>query len=151
MNETPLKSIETDTAEVPEHASPPEQPRGGLMAAQMTAYIGAVPPPDMVRAYEEILPGSANRFLQVAEREQQRRIDNDKAEASLAMAQEENSKSNYRWGLVCSCGLMALYLIIMLICVFADAPAQFLTAMLGIPAISALASIVAFFMNRTKD
>ena len=71
MNETPVKPVKTDVAEVPDHGVPIELLRSkDLMTAQMTTYCGAVPPPDMVRAYEEILPGSANRFLQVAEREQ---------------------------------------------------------------------------------
>ena len=149
MNETSLKPVETGVAETPEHVLSPTQLRMGL-TAQMTAYRGAVPPPEMIGAYEAILPGSANRFLQVAEKEQQRRIDNDNASASLAVVQEENSKNNYRWALVGSCGLMAFYLIVMLICVLVGAPAQFLMAMLGIPALSTIASMVTLFMNHRR-
>jgi uncharacterized membrane protein len=143
MSETLLKPDETGVAETSEHTLPSKP----LLTAQMMAYRGTVPPPEMVRAYEEILPGSTNRFLQVAEREQQRRIDNDHAEVSFARGQEENAKSNYRWALVCSCILMVFYLIIMLICVLVKAPTQFLTAMLGVPALSTFAYIVALFIN----
>ena len=122
-----------------------------LLTTQVMAYRGAVPPPDMVAAYEQILAGSTNRFLQIAEREQQRRIDNDKADAALARLQEENNKDNYRWGIVGSCGLMAVYLLIMLICVLVQAPVTFLTAMLGVPVLSAIAAIVTQFMSRQTN
>ena len=92
MSETPLKPIETGVSESSAHVLPPKQPRRkDLQISQMMAYRGAVSPPGMVREYEKIIPGSANRFLQMAEREQQRRIDNDKAGASIVLVQEDNT------------------------------------------------------------
>ena len=45
--------------------------------AHFQQYSGPIPPPDMMRAYEEILPGSAERILNMAEREQARQINYD--------------------------------------------------------------------------
>jgi uncharacterized membrane protein len=124
---------------------------GELVAAQLSmVYRGTVPPPNVVEAYEKMIPGAADRFLQMAEREQQRRIDNEKASAELARAQEENGKANYRWGLICSCGLMVFYLIIMFVCVLLKAPTEFLVAMLGVPALSAIAGIVTQLMFKRQ-
>jgi len=109
-------------------------------------YRGAVPPPNVVEVYEKYVPGATNRFMQITEREQQRRIDRDLAEMQFAHVQEENSKTNYRWGLVVSSSLMGFYLTIMLVCVFIQAPTEFLVAMLGVPACSAIAAVIAQFM-----
>ena len=47
------------------------------MAARSITYSGPVPPPAMMREYEDILPGSADRFLKLVENEQSiRRRDN---------------------------------------------------------------------------
>jgi len=146
MSEILSNSVESNK---PETAS--NNPQGVELLASMMAYYGSVPPPGMVEAYERLCPGATNRFIQVAEHEQQRRTDNDKAAANLALIQEENSKVNYRWGLIGSCGLMALYLIIMFLCVLLNAPAQFLVAMLGVPALSAVAAIVTQFMLKSSS
>ena len=38
---------------------------------------GPIPPPKMMREYEDVLPGSADRIWSMAEREQERQIDYD--------------------------------------------------------------------------
>ena len=40
-----------------------------IRAMQMTAWNGALPPPDMAKAYEEIEPGAFKRLLAEAEKE----------------------------------------------------------------------------------
>jgi uncharacterized membrane protein len=146
MSEISSNSVETNKPDVVSSS-----PQGVELLASMMAYYGSVPPPEMVEAYERLCPGATNRFIQIAEHEQQRRTDNDRAVSNLAVIQEENSKINYRWGLVSSCGLMALYLIIMFLCVLLNAPSQFLVAMLGVPALSAVAAIVTQFMLKSSS
>jgi uncharacterized membrane protein len=41
----------------------------------MTPIRGPIPPPALFRQFEEILPGSADRILRMAEKEQDHRID----------------------------------------------------------------------------
>ncbi len=45
--------------------------------AHFQQFSGPIPPPEMMRAYEDVLPGSADRILKMAEREQERQIDYD--------------------------------------------------------------------------
>ncbi len=42
--------------------------------AHFQQFSGPIPPPDLLRTYEEILPGTADRILAMAEREQKRQI-----------------------------------------------------------------------------
>lgn len=147
MIETLQKAAEPET--VPTFELPPQV--GELIAAQLSmSYRGAVPPPAVVEAYEKITPGAADRFIRMAEREQQRRIDNDNAAADFARTQEENAKANYRWGLAVSFSLMVLYLAIMFVCVLLKSPTEFLVAMLGVPALSAIGGIVTQFMFKRQ-
>lgn len=43
-----------------------------------TNILGALPPPDMLKAYEAVIPGAAARILELAEVEQKRQIENEK-------------------------------------------------------------------------
>ncbi len=45
--------------------------------AQFERFSGPIPPPNMMRDYEDVLPGSADRILTMAEREQSRQIEYD--------------------------------------------------------------------------
>lgn len=73
----PSESSELDNdlekllARIPENA-PPE-----IVESILASYSGPLPPPSMYRAYEDVLPGSADRILRMAEQEQMlRRRDN---------------------------------------------------------------------------
>lgn len=54
-------------AQLPEDTSPELLV---ALAVRSTAYAGPVPPPAMVERYEAMSPGSAGRFLAIAEKEQ---------------------------------------------------------------------------------
>ena len=45
--------------------------------AHIESFSGPIPPPGMMRDYENVLPGSADRILTMAEREQLRQISYD--------------------------------------------------------------------------
>ena len=74
---------------LPENLSAPLQAalndpktRGQLLsftAAFATGWAGPYPPPDILRGYEDVLPGSANRIISMAERQQAHRHDLEKA------------------------------------------------------------------------
>ena len=44
-----------------------------LLVQQSAFFAGPLPPPEVLHGYEEILPGSADRVVQLAENEQQAR------------------------------------------------------------------------------
>ena len=69
-SEDPLKGRELPPAEV--LRSLPESVRAAV--AESAAFSGPLPPPTMYRGYNEMLPGSAERILRMAEKEQDSRI-----------------------------------------------------------------------------
>lgn len=47
----------------------------GIVQARIMSYEGPIPPPEQFGQYENILPGSADRILTMAENEQKHRIE----------------------------------------------------------------------------
>lgn len=71
---TELAIADADLAEIVESfSSNPDLV--AQMIIQQAGYSGPIPPPSALAAYEEVLPGSAERILNMAEREQQHRHD----------------------------------------------------------------------------
>ena len=54
-------------------ADKPRQGEVTIHAMQMTAWNGALPPPEIVKAYEEIEPGTFKRLLSEVEKESEMR------------------------------------------------------------------------------
>jgi uncharacterized membrane protein len=49
--------------------------RGAAMQLQSVSFQGPIPPPELLRAYNEIVPDGANRILLMAENQSNHRID----------------------------------------------------------------------------
>ena len=67
------------TVQLPKGAFPEGTPPSEIasLIAQHISYSGPLPPPSMFKDYENVLPGSADRILALAEKEQDlRRRDN---------------------------------------------------------------------------
>lgn len=59
--------------------SPPQNPNqessaGLRRVQQFAAFTGPLPPPEVLKKYDEALPGTAERILRMAERENEHRI-----------------------------------------------------------------------------
>ena len=75
-----------------------------VRATQVSEWSGPLPAPDDLRQYEDILPGSADRILRMAENQQQHGFEEDRAAhehirestAIAKMALTEGFKSNNR-------------------------------------------------------
>lgn len=63
-----------------------------LAAFSASSWAGPLPPADQIRAYEEVLPGSADRILAMAERQQEHR-------QNLERVTVDEAASRSRWGL----------------------------------------------------
>jgi len=72
--EDPAEGAEFQFPEVLKTLS--ESPRDSTPS--LATFSGPPPPPAMSRGYEEVLPGSAERILRTAEKEQDHRIDWDR-------------------------------------------------------------------------
>lgn len=119
------------------------------MLSVSTMYVGVVPPPEIVQAYEQYAPGAAERFLRIAEREQDRRIKAEEQEQQLLKLQEENETANFRKGLSASMQLMVMMFGFMFFCAWLRLEGP-LVAALGVPLLGAIGSIVAQFIWRKK-
>lgn len=77
--ESAVAESSTASSEVSQEEGSELDPEGQQLIAQITAsrFSGPVPPPAVLGQYEEILPGSAERILSMAESEQSHRHDYD--------------------------------------------------------------------------
>lgn len=70
----------------------PPQVLSMTLAAFSASYAGPLPPADQIRAYEEVLPGSAGRILAMAERQHEHR-------QKLERVTVEEAANRSWWGL----------------------------------------------------
>ena len=76
-------------------------PAAQHIEVQRTTWQGPIPPPDILQGYEDIVPGAAERLLQMAEAQSAHRIQLEKAVVA------GDIKSGY-WGLAAGFILSAL-------------------------------------------
>lgn len=95
--------------------------------AQAVSFQGPLPPPVLFKGYEEILPGAAERILQLAEREQEHR-------QGWEMSVMDAQRSNNRRGQWLGFGIAAMGIVSAVICALLDKPSI---------AIASLAPVVA--------
>ena len=84
----------------PPTAGTPIRQRAGMASIQQ--FSGPMPPPVLLREYEDICPGSADRMLRMAEQEAEHRR---KTESEIISAQQEYSNKQFaeaRFGQVCA-------------------------------------------------
>jgi len=85
----------------------PESVRVSVIEA--AAFSGPLPPPSMYNEYNEVLPGSAERILTMAEKEQDHRIKWE-SDALETQANDQSKGQNYGliMGIVCIAGSVIL-------------------------------------------
>ena len=127
---------------VERNESPRREESAVVSASFSMVYSGSVPHPAIVEGYERFVPGAAERFLRMAEQEQQARIEAGKTE-------EENATQNFRLGLAASMGVMVLLFGFMFYCASLRLEAALIAA-LGVPLVGAIGSIIAQFVWRKK-
>ena len=96
-----MNSNESDT-EVPMELEEvldtlPEDKRHRVVCAMMkqTSYRGPLPHPEILKEYEKILPGAAERILVMAESQQKHRMS---MEETIIKSQTGQSKNGQKWG-----------------------------------------------------
>lgn len=81
---------------------PPKPPPPKMVASSLQQFSGPMPPPALLRHYEEICPGSADRMLRMAEQEAEHRR---KTETTVVEAQINHYNRQFteaRSGQVCA-------------------------------------------------
>ncbi|WP_420541551.1 DUF2335 domain-containing protein [Rhodosalinus sediminis] len=98
-------------------------------------WSGALPRPEDFAKYAEVVPDAPERILQMAEREQQHRID---MESQIVPA---NNRAGTR-GQWLGAGISALALILAVVSFWIGAPWQVSVALVGVPVLSVARSLV---------
>ena len=101
-----------------------------LAAFSAFAYSGPLPPAEQIRAYEDVLPGSADRILSMAERQQDHRMELEKVTVHEAAQRS-------RWGLRLGFVLALLVLAIGAVGIFTGHDVAGLAVIIGQAAILA--------------
>lgn len=83
--------------------TPAEQLPSGVAARMLAAsvYYGPLPPPDDLKAYNEIVPDAAERMLAMAEKQAHHRQEMERRQLELDRLGTLTSLRHERWGLVC--------------------------------------------------
>lgn len=87
----------TNTSDAVRAATPP--PTSLIAAQKREVFEGPLPHPDILQKYEQIIPGIAERIVQMAEREQDIRAqtvasEDARKDALVALAQNENDRTH---------------------------------------------------------
>lgn len=64
-----------------------EKKEGAVVGIVQSSFAGPIPPPEVIKGYESVIPGSAERLLKMAEEEQRHRfeIDNQLTKGYLSL------------------------------------------------------------------
>lgn len=117
MDETPIIQNTDETPDVPTvnaeivepavetilQAAPAEKRKEVLEALtiiQQESFSGPIPHPRIMAGYEQVLPGSANRILKMAERQQEHRFG---LESSSINSQLKSNRMGQLFGFILSC------------------------------------------------
>jgi len=141
-----------------------------ITARFSSVYVGAVPPPEILDAYERHLPGATTRFIEIVENEQkmqfaianrnldqqdreldqkERELDLQERELNLREQEEANNTTNFLRGLIASVAMMSIFFTFMFVCAFLRLDNVLIYA-LGVPALTALGGIVGQFIWKRK-
>ena len=93
---------------------PSDKKRGkilSIISSQLTAtfksYVGPIPSPENLKQYNDLLPGTAERLISMAERQSAHRIELEKKVISRQL--EESTRGQYFGLIVALCFLAASY------------------------------------------
>lgn len=67
-------------------------PEGNLQVTQSVQFIGPLPPPSVLKGYDEIIPGGAERILIMAEKQLEHRIERETKISNGLLAQSERGQ-----------------------------------------------------------
>ena len=130
--------------------------RTAVTARFSATYVGSVPPPEILEAYELHTPGAGVRFIEIVENEQKmrfelinRHFDLRKQQLDLRIQEDVTGAANFRFGLAASMGVMVLLFGFMFYCASLRLEAALIAA-LGVPLVGAIGSIIALFVWRKK-
>ncbi|MFY9178635.1 MAG: DUF2335 domain-containing protein [Venatoribacter sp.] len=122
------------------------QPKQGKQASvqhRVEQFSGPVPHPDLLKKYDEALPGLAERLVSLAEKTTEaeiylktRALTLKEQEINSQARQEKQEHTDYRLGILVAILVVAFFLMVAVFAVIKDAPA------VAISVVTALAGII---------
>jgi uncharacterized membrane protein len=86
--------------QIPSHQAVAKQQNGQQQAVafQQTVYQGAIPPPELLARFDEIVPGAAARLILAAETESnhRRKLEQQAQDANIQLQQQQLSIAEYQ-------------------------------------------------------
>ena len=143
----------TNTSDAVRAATPP--PTSLIAAQKREVFEGPLPHPDILQKYEQIIPGIAERIVQMAEREQDIRAqtvasEDARKDALVALAQNENDRTHRALNKGQNVGLFAC-VIAAFVGMLMDKNPYVCTGFLAIPTASFIASFMPKLWKRNRD
>ena len=92
--------------DLPARKRPPQSEISNYLVE--ASFSGPIPPPSILKAFEEAYPGAAHRILTMAEDEGKHRRELEKVMAQAAVEEMRRDYSEARWGQVCALATSAL-------------------------------------------
>ena len=89
--EEPVKPEEIILDAIPDEGKKREA-QEAIMLIRQEAFFGPIPPPKAMAEYEALLPGSADRILSMAEKQQEHRISLEKLAVSSDLSQNKRGQ-----------------------------------------------------------
>jgi uncharacterized membrane protein len=120
-----------------------------LIVSQLAAFQGPIPPPAVLREYEQLEPGAANRIIKMAEKEQEHRHYLENQEFMLDMsARNTGNIFMLRGQIFATCIVFAYFILIGIFAVLGLA--SVVTVALGTALVVGIPSIVGLLLFTKK-
>jgi uncharacterized membrane protein len=109
---------------------------------QMTRHVGLLPPPEMLREYERIIPNAGERLLGLAEREQEHRHSYEKFIVNSAVKDADEGRRAHLRGDIIAIVVFVICSAMGMTMLFLDMNQYIAAALLGSPLIGSIASFL---------
>jgi len=96
------------------HNPRPNNPTGGRVVTTKVeaSFAGPLPPPNLLKGYEDACPGSADRIIRMAETQGDHRREIEHKMADAAVEEMRRGFSEARFGQVCAFFISILFLLV---------------------------------------
>ena len=97
----------------PPRSNPTGQPNPAdiILAMQESSFAGPLPPPELLRGYEEVSPGAAQRIIGMAETQSAHRREIEQRMSNAAVEEMRRQFSENRIGQLCAVSVSVAFLI----------------------------------------
>lgn len=93
-----LDTAHSDGSKLPEQSAAIEPPAEGVLSAAFAAFSGPLPPPDILKAYEGVVPGAAKDMHELALERARRAMATEEKAAEAKIEDQRAVRAQFRRG-----------------------------------------------------